>query len=204
MHFLRCASTGEESSEAMTTETVTEQQYSDSYSELEIYLRQLGWTVTMTPLMEVKLRWPEAMYSHEWRVAKGPLEVRAPNAAEVTRLVSDVETRARAAASGGIRIERVDGPIPPRCSVLRRPPKEPAVPKVPRKRRKRVTMELVRCGFFHERHGTYCGALIWHRELEQIRHAADSHGISDIKAALALFQAPRRKLGNVKESRGSR
>lgn len=164
-------------------------------SELETRLRQLGWTVTMTPLMEVVLRWPEAMYAHEWRVAKGPLEVRAPNAAEVTRLVAEVETRA--AAARGPVIERVDGPIPPRCAVLRRPPKEapPPDPNRPRRRRKRVTMELARCGFKHERHGTFCGALIWTRTGEQIKHAIEAHGISDPQAAVALFQSPRKKLG---------
>lgn len=197
MRLLRCDSTRSESSATMIGESDTTEP-----SELETRLRQLGWIVTMTPLMEVALR-QDCTYAHEWRIAKGPLEIRAPNAAEVTRLVAEVETRAAGARrpSGTPVIERVEGPIPPRCSVLRRPPKAkpPVDPNKPRRRRKRVTMELVRCGYLHERHGTYCGALVWRRPGEQLKHATESHGITDSQAAIALFTGPRKKLGTDKK-----
>ncbi len=145
-------------------------------SELSRILRQLGWVITVTPLPEVVTEWPDSTLGDEWRVWKGPLEVRADNASEVTRLVYEVEAR--------VAVGSVDGTCPP--WPLPAPRK--------RKRHRKITKELVRCGFRDPKHGTYCGALVWIKPGEKHRHAV-SHGVTDPAAVETLYRDPRKKVG---------
>lgn len=132
-------------------------------SELEARLRQLGWVVITAPILDVALRWPEALYTHEWRVRKGPAEIRSGSTAELARLVLDFEL-----AVGGA------------------PPK--------RKRRRKITLELVRCTWRHPYSGSYCGALVWLRGGATTSHAA-THGVAAPDEIEALFLGPKTKLG---------
>lgn len=81
-------------------------------SELERALSDLGWIIGTTPLQEIVDRRPDVELGPDWIVLKGPLQIIAPNAAEVARSVWLVESRIAPGATAEEPIEPLEPHAP--------------------------------------------------------------------------------------------
>lgn len=156
-------------------------------SELEKLLERFGWTIAAAPFQDVVDRWEGAQIGLEWIALKGPVRVVAKDAAELTSYVYSVEerlsvTKGRLKPFEKIYPEGYSRPLPDEPLPITRdapPPK--------RKRRKRVTSELLRCEFPDHFRGTVCAALVWNEPREKLIHAQTHYPSQEI-TQLAIDQ----------------
>lgn len=101
-------------------------------SELERALSDLGWVIGTTPLQEIVDRRPDVELGPDWIVLKGPIQIIAPNAAEVARSVWLVESRIAPGATPEEPLEPLEPHAPAKvpANVVTDPPrrKDPGIP----------------------------------------------------------------------------